>query len=99
MEKAGDRIRAAQAEFDQNQGVDEKATQSIANRKAKVIELGQAWRDITGAVASAQNALTQLATQRDTTDTGQKQAQTRLDTLRAEVKEAKVRERKTPGCS
>lgn len=83
------KLKAAQAEFDGNQGVDNTASANIESQRQKVLQLGQAWRETTRTIKEAKAVLAQRAQVRDNADTGQKEAQTRLNALREELKVAR----------
>lgn len=82
-------LRRSQQASQQSGGIDNQAEQNIEKQRRKVIELGKAWREITQEVARAQSALASGATERDSADAGQREAQARLDTLREELQAAR----------
>lgn len=93
VDETGRTLREAQTQFDQGGAIDETASTNIEKYRQKVLELGKSWRETGEAVKAAQAVLAQRVRERDTADSGQKQAQARLDALREELKVARQYEK------
>lgn len=82
-------LRRSQQVEQQTGGVDNQAEQNIEKQRQKVIELGRAWRDTTQEVARAQSVLSARGAEQSSAESGQADAQARLDTLREELRIAR----------
>ncbi len=80
---------SAQQELLANGGLDERASQAIAEQRKKVLDAGIAWRELTKQIRDAKLALTSLQQTKEINIAAKQEGEQRLQSLRDELKQLK----------
>lgn len=80
---------SAQQELLANGGLDERASQAIAEQRKKVLDAGIAWRELTKQIRDAKLALTSSQQTKEINVAAKQEGEQRLQSLREELKQLK----------
>lgn len=86
-------LQKSQSALGANQGIDNRASKTIADQQKKVIELGKSWRETTTAIAEAKRVLGERSATLGVNSDNQTVEKGKLDALQAELKAAKELEK------
>lgn len=78
-------LAAAQQELSANGGLDQRASQAIAEQRKKVLDAGIAWRELTKQIRDAKLALSGLQQTKEINITAKQEGEQRLQSLKEEL--------------